>query len=256
MRVRKPAVEGYFYPSKREKLEAYIDRFTEKSEEVKGVVRGIIAPHAGYECSGITAGKAYTLLKGKNFRRVILIGPSHYVDFYGYSFGSFQAFETPLGTVEVDLSAIRNFTKREEVFWDLPHLREHSLEVHLPFLQRLLGDFLLIPVVYGMVEGRDIKKLLEYFSSEDTLFVISSDLSHYHPDKVARDLDAYCHRWILGEEVSGEGCEACGKKGIEGALLYAKEKGLRRWLLDYRTSGETCGDDRRVVGYGAYAFTS
>ncbi|MFN3870065.1 MAG: AmmeMemoRadiSam system protein B [Aquificaceae bacterium] len=257
MRVRKPAVAGYFYPSDRKSLEEYADKFTQGTTKIEGDLRGLIAPHAGYECSGSTAGKAYSLLKGKGYKRVLLIGPSHHVDFYGYSFGSFEAFETPLGIVKVDTSAIREFSKKEEHFWDMPHLWEHSLEVHLPFLQKLLGDFLLIPLVYGRVKGEDIRELLEYFSSEDTLFVISSDLSHYYPDEVARRMDSHCHSWIVNmDESHKKGCEACGKKGIEGALLYAEDKGLKRWLIGYKTSAETCSDDKRVVGYGAYAFTS
>lgn len=257
MKVRKPAVAGYFYPSNRKKLEEYVDKLTQGAVKIEGSLKGLIVPHAGYECSGSTAGKAYSLLRVKAYKRVLLIGPSHYVDFHGYSFGSFEAFETPLGIVKVDTSAIREFSKEEEHFWDIPHLQEHSLEVHLPFLQRLLGDFLLIPLVYGRVKGEDVKNLLEQFSSGDTLFVISSDLSHYYSDEVARKLDTYCHRWILGDgESFKEECEACGKRGIEGALLYAEDKGLKRWLIDYKTSAETCSDNKRVVGYGAYAFTS
>lgn len=257
MKVRKPAVAGYFYPSNKEKLISYIEGFTKERSEIEGSVRGLIVPHAGYECSGPVAGKAYALLKGKSYKRVVLIGPSHYVDFYGYSFGSFDAFETPLGTVRVDTSIIKDISKEEINLWDLPHLHEHSLEVQIPFLQRLLGDFLLVPVVYGRVEGERIKELLELFPSEDTLFVISSDLSHYYPDKIARVLDGYCHRWILEDDInSKERCEACGKRGIEGFLLFAREKGLKLKMVDYKTSAETCGDSKRVVGYGAYAFIS
>lgn len=257
MKVRKPAVAGYFYPSDKEKLISYIESFTREIPSIEGNIRGLIAPHAGYECSGSVAGKVYALLKDKSYKRVILIGPSHYVDFYGYSFGNFEAFETPLGIVEVDTMAIKEFSKGKEHLWDMPHLYEHSLEVHIPFLQRLLKDFLLVPVVYGRIEGKEIKEILDNFSYEDTLFVISSDLSHYYPDDIARLLDGYCHRWIL--EYDGrakEKCEACGKEGIEGALLYSKEKGLKLKLVDYKTSAETCGDSKKVVGYGAYAITS
>lgn len=255
MRVRKPAVAGYFYPSDRKRLEEYVDRLMDEKVEVEGSLRGLIVPHAGYECSGIVAGKVYALLKNRSYKRVVLVGPSHFVDFNGYSFGSFHAFETPLGRVEVDHLVLKGFP--EEAFWDMPHLYEHSLEVQLPFLQRTLKDFLLVPVVYGRVEAKRLKELLDTLCDENTLFVISSDLSHYYPDEIARRIDAYCHRWILeGKEELKKECEACGKIGIEGALLYAKEKGLKAKLVDYKTSAETCGDDRRVVGYGGYVFTS
>ncbi len=256
MKVRKPAVAGYFYPSDKRRLEEYVDKLTKEKLEVEGAIKGLIVPHAGYECSGVVAGKVYALLKNGSYKRVVLVGPSHYTDFYGYSFGSFEAFETPLGMVEVDNPALKSF-KGKALWDDIPHLHEHSLEVQLPFLQRLLKDFLLVPVVYGRIEAQRIKELLDMLCDENTLFVISSDLSHYYTDATARRIDAYCHRWILeGEEGFKEGCEACGKVGIEGALLYAKEKGLKARLIDYKTSAETCGDDKRVVGYGGYVFIS
>ncbi|MCS6956999.1 MAG: AmmeMemoRadiSam system protein B [Aquificaceae bacterium] len=257
MKVRKPRVVGYFYPSDRKRLADYVDRLTENRLDLGECVRGIIAPHAGYECSGPTAGVVYSTLRNKSYKRVVLVGPSHFVDFDGFSFGSFDAFETPLGVVTVDKEAIQGFAENHRMMMDEPHIYEHSLEVQLPFLQRILGDFLLVPVVYGKVEGYRLKLVLEHFCDENTLFVISSDLSHYYEDSQARVLDSHCHAWILKrEEESKQKCEACGKSGIEAAILYSREKGLKAHLLDYKTSAETCSDRHRVVGYGGYAFTS
>ncbi len=258
MRVRKPAVAGYFYPSDPEELRKKVEGLMEKRFEPEGKVVGLISPHAGYEYSGKAAGRVYALVKGKPIKRVLLIGPSHFVDFEGYSFGSFEAFETPLGKVPLDRISIEKYAeKRKELFYDEPHLWEHSLEVQLPFLQLALGEFLLIPVVYGRIEAREIKKLIEYFCDEDTLFVISSDLSHYYDDQTTRRLDSHCHMWVLkGSEEDGKKCQACGKRGIEGALLYARDKKIKAILVDYSTSADSFGDKRRVVGYGGYAFIS
>lgn len=258
MKVRKPAVAGYFYPSEPNRLRKNIEELMKESIELKGEVRGLVVPHAGYEYSGKTAGKVYMLVRGKPIKRVLLIGPSHFFDFKGYSFGSFEAFETPLGEVFVDRESIESYAKeKKDLFYDEPHLWEHSLEVQLPFLQLALGEFLLIPVVYGRVKAEDIRALIEHFCDGECLFVISSDLSHYYDDQTARKLDSYCHTWILeGDEDKGKLCEACGKRGIEGALDYAKRKNLRAVLVDYRTSADSSGDTARVVGYGGYAFIS
>ncbi len=258
MGIRKPAVAGYFYPSDSDRLKRKVEEFTEKVIEPQGKVKGLIVPHAGYEYSGRTAGRVYALVKGKPIKRVLLIGPSHFVDFKGYSFGSFEAFETPLGKVFVDKESIEKYAGgKRELLWDEPHLWEHSLEVQLPFLQLALGDFLLIPVIYGRAKAEDIRALIEHFCDGECLFVISSDLSHYYDDQTARKLDSYCHTWILdGDEDKGKLCEACGKRGIEGALDYAKRKNLRAVLVDYHTSADSSRDKTRVVGYGGYAFIS
>lgn len=258
MKVRKPAVAGYFYPANPERLKSLVDVLLGEEVRVEGKVRGLVAPHAGYEYSGRTAGKVYSTVKGKGFKRVVLVGPSHFVGFEGLSFGDFDAFETPLGLVWIDKESIEGFTRgRRELHEELPHLWEHSLEVELPFLQRALGDFLLLPVVYGRVRAERIKEVLEFFEGEDTLFIISSDLSHYYDDTTARRLDVNCHLWITeGREDLKEGCLACGKRGIEGAVLYARERGYRAVLVDYSTSAEASGERDRVVGYGGYAFIS
>ncbi|RMH80136.1 MAG: AmmeMemoRadiSam system protein B [Acidobacteria bacterium] len=257
MKVRKPVVAGSFYPSDPERLRTYVEKLMEDPPNLEGSMKGLISPHAGYMYSGYTAGRVYGLLMGKDYRRVLLIGPSHFVDFEGYSFGDFDLFETPLGAVKVDREAIFSFTEDRKYFDGLPHLYEHSLEVQLPFLQVVLGDFSLVPVVYGRVSSEEIAKLLENFCDGRTLFVISSDLSHYYDYATAKTLDGYCHLWITkGERQAKLRCEACGKIGIEGALIYAGSKGLRATLVDYRTSGDSGGGKERVVGYGGYAFIS
>lgn len=257
MKIRKPAAAGSFYSSDPERLRSYVENLMENPPRLEESIKGLISPHAGYTYSGYTAGRVYSLVRGKDYRRVLLIGPSHFVDFEGYTFGDFDLFETPLGPVQVDRDAIRSFTKGRKHFDNLPHLYEHSLEVQLPFLQMALGDFYLIPLVYGRVRGEDLLEVLEHFCDDGTLFVISSDLSHYYDYETARTLDSFCHLWITQRDERAKlRCEACGKIGIEGALLYANKRGLKALLVDYRTSGDTGGGKDSVVGYGGYAFIS
>ncbi|WP_448584404.1 AmmeMemoRadiSam system protein B [Thermocrinis sp.] len=258
MKVRKPTVAGSFYPRDPEKLRETVYKLLGNASSKVPV--GVIAPHAGYAYSGKVAGKVYGLFRGSKGLSFLLIGPSHFVDFVGISFGDYEFFETPLGLVKVDRDRIEAFLMKfnpPRALDNLPHLKEHSLEVQLPFLQVTMGEFSIIPVLYGRVKPEFLLEVIEFFCEYGTCFVISSDLSHYYTDEIARRIDAYCHEGItkLDQEIL-EKCEACGKVGILSVLMWSKRKNLRPELVAYATSADAYGNRDMVVGYGGYAFFS
>ncbi|WP_448588452.1 AmmeMemoRadiSam system protein B [Thermocrinis sp.] len=256
MRVRKPSVAGSFYPRDREKLEKFVDSLL--GDRADKVPKGVISPHAGYVYSGKVAGRVYGLFKGLSDVRFLIVGPSHFVDFDGVSFGDYEFYETPLGLISVDRLRIEDFLKELDfpsARDNLPHAMEHSIEVQLPFLQRAVGSFSIIPVVYGRITPEKLAEAIEFFCDDRTYLVISSDLSHYYPDEVARRIDSYCHEGILkANEESLEKCEACGKVAILASLMWSRGKNLKPKLVAYSTSAEAYGERNMVVGYGGYAF--
>ncbi|MEZ0323587.1 MAG: AmmeMemoRadiSam system protein B [Hydrogenothermaceae bacterium] len=260
--VRKPAVANLFYPAESKKLRLMIEYYLNEAPIFGYKPEGLISPHAGYVYSGKTAAVSYKQLlnldKGKHYT-FLLIGPSHYVYMNGISFGYYDYWLTPFGEVKVNKEKILQFAKDNPHFPitlnTVPHQKEHSLEVQVPFLQVVMEDFDIIPLVYGDIDPIYIKRLMEYFKDENTIVIISSDLSHYYPDNVARQLDENCHLAVEKLDVRYlERCEACGKIGMEGMILYAKDHNLKAKLLDYKTSGDTSGDYSAVVGYGSYIF--
>lgn len=260
--VRKPAVANLFYTGDKRGLKETILHFLNKAKLFPYKPEGLISPHAGYVYSGKTAGVSYKQLlnldRDKHYT-FLLIGPSHYVYMDVVSFGYYDYWTTPLGEIKVNKEKIDRFIQDNPRFPatlnTLPHQKEHSLEVQLPFLQVVMNDFDIIPVVYGDVDPVFIKRIIQYFKDENTVVIISSDLSHYYPDEYARSLDRNCHLAVenLDEKFLNR-CEACGKTGIAGMVMYAKENGLKAKLLDYTTSGDTSGDYSQVVGYGSYIF--
>jgi AmmeMemoRadiSam system protein B len=255
VKVRKPAVAGSFYPKDPETLKSLVDKLLEKNTKEEPV--GVISPHAGYVYSGKVAGKVLGLLDGKELK-VLLVGPSHFVDFEGISFGDYQFFETPLGKVKVDRERIEEFLRLYQLPHALdnrPHMWEHSLEVQLPFLQRLSPNLTIVPIVYGRIDPETLAEFMEFFLEDDTHFVVSSDLSHYYPEETARWIDEHCHRGIVeGDRESLKTCEACGKVGILASLIIAQRRKLKPKLIAYDTSASAFGDKKAVVGYGGYAF--
>lgn len=220
--------------------------------------KAIIVPHAGYVYSGPVAGSAYALLQPlrETIRRVVLIGPAHRVPVRGLAVSDAESFATPLGNVPLDQSAIARLRSLPQVeVNDLPHAPEHSLEVHLPFLQEALGEFQLVPLVIGEAYPEEVAQVLELlWDGSETLIVVSSDLSHFHDYETARRLDTDTARAIEDlnpDELCGEA--ACGYKGIGGLLLVARRRGLKVRRLDLRNSGDTAGPREQVVGYGAWA---
>jgi AmmeMemoRadiSam system protein B len=219
--------------------------------------KALIVPHAGYIYSGLTAAYAYAAVKSGRFKRVVLLGPAHRVPFYGMALPDSEAFATPLGEVSLDGECMREVQHLPHVaVYNEAHILEHSLEVQLPFLQTVFQDLALIPLCIGSVEAHHVAALMErLWDYEGTLFVISSDLSHFHPYKVARGLDRQTINLILNMQTGLSHEQACGATGINALLGIARKRGMQARLLDYRNSGDTAGDKSRVVGYTSVAFS-
>ena len=223
------------------------------------VPKALIAPHAGYIYSGPIAANAYArLLTGRGtIRRVVLLGPSHRVAFHGLAVSSADGFDTPLGSIPLDKALIQSISRLPQVhFLDQAHAREHSLEVHLPFLQMVLDDFTLLPLVVGDATAQEVGEVLEQvWGGPETVIIVSSDLSHYHDYETAIRMDSATSRAI--ESLRPEDIDydhACGRNPINGLLYIARKKGLHAETVDMRNSGDTAGPRDQVVGYGAYAL--
>lgn len=218
--------------------------------------KALILPHAGYIYSGPVAGTGYRELQRRRstVERVILLGPSHRVAFRGLACPQHESFATPLGTVPVDRESIASIADLPQVIvMDRAHEREHALEVHLPFLQVVLGSFRLVPLVVGDATEAEVSEVLDrLWGGDETCIIISSDLSHYHPYAAANALDRRTAERVQAlEPVTPD--QACGATPLDGLLRAARERELRVRLLDLRNSGDTAGPRDRVVGYGAFA---
>jgi AmmeMemoRadiSam system protein B len=250
-----------FYPADPATLAAEIDAFLAEAKPPPGPVpKAIIAPHAGYVYSGPVAASAYASLAPLRgtIRRVVLLGPSHRVGFRGIAASSADVFRTPLGDIPLDREAAAECTEVVPAlgYLDQAHEQEHSLEVHLPFLQKVLGEFRLLPLVVGQAQPEEVAAVLERFVDDpESLLVVSSDLSHYLDYDSARAVDAETARAIAALDVRHITPErACGAYPVRGLLLAAKRHGLVPVQVDLRNSGDTAGDRRRVVGYGSWLF--
>lgn len=258
--VRQPAVAGTFYPADPQQLEGEVLAYLAGAETPSGSVpKAIIAPHAGYVYSGPIAANAYARLapaRGR-IRRVVLIGPSHRVPFRGMAVTTAQAYATPLGEIPIDRDAVAALLRVPGVAaLDAAHGPEHSLEVHLPFLQKLLGSFALVPIVAGDADPDTVADALEaVWGGDETAIVVSSDLSHYLDYDSARRIDDRTRRAIEALDTAGIGFDqACGRVPIGGLLTVARRRGLAVETVDLRNSGDTAGPRGGVVGYGAWAF--
>ena len=256
-KIRYPAVAGAFYPADPVQLQNRIDQYLNDARPGGKVPKAIIAPHAGYIYSGPIAATAYAwLIQGKDrIRRVVLVGPSHRVGFRGLAVSTADTFATPLGNIPIDTASIKQITELPYVqYLDQAHELEHSLEVHLPFLQDTLDHFTLVPVVAGDAPAEQVSQVLELlWGGPETLIVISSDLSHYHDYYTAQQLDRATSDKI--EKLQFEKLDfdsACGRVPVSGLLALARKKSLHVTTVDLRNSGDTAGDKDRVVGYGAY----
>jgi AmmeMemoRadiSam system protein B len=247
-----------FYPAETAALERAVERLLASAPPGGDTPKAIIAPHAGYQYSGPTAAYAYRLLEAgrSTIRRVVLLGPAHRVYLQGMAVPSVDAFTTPLGDVPIDADGVRKALDMPGVQTsDDAHAQEHSLEVHLPFLQTVLDDFSLVPIVVGVCPAEDVEAVLEaLWGGDETLIVVSSDLSHFHKYAEAREIDEHTTERIEARESTLHGEDACGAYAINGLMLAAKVRGLEVRTLDVRNSGDTSGDRHRVVGYGAYAL--
>lgn len=257
--VRPAAVAGAFYPARADALAQSIDALLAEARPAKRTARAFIVPHAGLVYSGPIASSVYAQLAALSPAptRVVLLGPSHHVAFTGLALPGVEAFDTPLGRIPVDVASCEALA---ELPWvkvlPLAHAREHSLEVQLPFLQRALGSFSLVPLVVGDAPKEAVADVLSAaWGGPETVVLISSDLSHFHPWREAQALDAATASRIEALDASLDGDEACGCRPVNGMLEFARRKGLTCATLDLRSSGDTAGDRSRVVGYGAFSFS-
>ena len=259
--VRQPAVAGQFYPDDPEELRSEVKGFIAAAKTgTDKIPKAIIAPHAGYMYSGPIAGSAYTCLaRGRDrLERVVLLGPSHFAGFDGLAAGSAAVFQSPLGPIPVDEAALTRIRKLPQVTTlDAAHRHEHSLEVHLTFLQVALGKFKLVPLVVGDATAEEVGEVLnELWGGGETGIVVSSDLSHYHDYETAQQTDHETARIIESLNWQDlDGGQACGCRPVGGLLWAANKRGLHCHTVDLRNSGDTSGSRDRVVGYGAFVFT-
>ncbi len=258
--IRRPAVAGMFYPGDARELRTMVQSFLGPLAMGAEAPKAIIAPHAGYIYSGPVAATAYrALAKARaEIRRIVLLGPSHRLAFDGLALSSARYFATPLGNIPVDRAACDAIRDLPQVHvLDEAHAMEHSLEVHLPFLQLILDEFSVVPLVVGDAAPAVISEVLErLWDGPQTRFVVSSDLSHYHDYQTAKYLDEATSRAIEKLRFEDIGYDhACGRNPISGLLNLARAHGLQGRTLDQRNSGDTAGPRDQVVGYGAYAFS-
>ena len=258
--VRPAAVAGMFYPGNAPQLEAEVAELLDGIENFEprlGYPKALIVPHAGYVYSGPIAARAYDELAAARglIKRVVLIGPSHYVAGRGLALPECDAFETPLGRVRLDAEAIATLADLKQVVRSsAAHAQEHSLEVQLPFLQKVLGDFSLVPLAAGSALTEEVMQvILRLWGGPETLFVISTDMSHYHSYDEAKRIDGATLKRIEALAVDLNYEEACGATGLNGLLAVARSKGLSIKQLAACNSGDTAGGKARVVGYSALA---
>jgi len=252
-------VAGLFYPSGKHELQSTINDLLVQQEAGTTAPKVIIAPHAGYVYSGAVAAAAYARLHTvrDRIKRVVLIGPSHRVFVRGLALPAVDAFDTPLGRIALDSEAIADIRDLPQIVV-LPsaHAAEHSLEVHLPFLQEVLDSFKLVPLSAGHAGPEEVAEVLErLWGGDETLIVISTDLSHYHDYETANRIDGATTMAIESlrfEDIGPE--QACGCTGLNGVLYLARARSMQTHTLRLANSGDTAGSKDRVVGYGAYAL--
>ena len=264
--IRHPAVAGSFYPGYTDELnssvQAYLDNVktdVETDAPLLAKPRAMIVPHAGYIYSGPIAASAYARLIpfAQQISKVVLLGPSHRVPFRGIATSSLDYFQTPLGDIPLDRKLIDKLEQLPFVqSYDEAHRQEHSLEVQLPFLQKVLPEFTLVPLVFGQIDDQQVSEVFEsLWQEQDTLFLISSDLSHYLDYYSAQQSDRATSEAIAAltpQNIHYE--QACGRSAVAGMLLSAKKHNLNVQMLDLRNSGDTAGTKDSVVGYGAWVF--
>lgn len=259
--LRPPAVSGLFYPEDADTLRGLVRSYIDpRKQRTPTPPKALIAPHAGFPFSGDVAGTAYAQLgeQAERIKRVVLLGPSHRVAFRGIAASHATAFDMPMGQVAVDRESLHAIEELPGMqYLEAAHEMEHGLEVHLPFLQELLGDFQVVPLVVGDASPEMVGGVLEsLWGGEETLVVISSDLSHF------MDYDAACERDRATSEAiqrldydNVKPGDACGRNPINGLLWVARKRGLKASVLELCNSGDTAGTPAQVVGYGAYVFT-
>ncbi len=262
-RIRPAAVAGSFYPASPEHLRRVIGALLAQAQPqaLRGTLRGLIVPHAGYIYSGPVAAMGYKIVHSSEFNsspvKIALLGPAHYVYFVGAATADYDAWQTPLGLVKCAKDVIARALERNDLQNNPDaHAPEHSLEVQVPFLQTVLPHAEIFPILTGECDFRELARTLKPYLDDIDLFIVSSDLSHYYPYDEAVERDALAHRAIesLDLALMEDRVEACGKTAILTLMQIAKNQNWKAKLVDYRNSGDTAGDRFRVVGYGCYAF--
>ncbi len=267
-KVKRPNVSGQFYPADPKELSREVDGFIQKAavEPQNRHIDIVIAPHAGYSYSGAVAGYSFKAVSQNQYSTIVILAPSHFVGFEAISVWDEGAFETPLGRVEVDESFTKKLISANKSFYFYPQAfaKEHSLEVEIPFLQKTFKGFKIVPVVMGQPEFETLKAFASSLKKiignrQDVLIVVSTDMSHYHPDSVARQMDFQALHLIkelkveeIWQQSQARRIEMCGFIPVTTALLYAKEQGLNQVeVLRYTNSGDVTGDLDQVVGYSS-----
>jgi AmmeMemoRadiSam system protein B len=258
--IRQPAVAGMFYPARRGDLHEMLETLLAAAPHADlPAPKAMIVPHAGYIYSGPVAATGYARLQAvaNSVRRVVVMGPAHRVAFHGLAVTDDSIFRTPLGDINLDTAAIQELLALPQVHIDNEaHRLEHSIEVHLPFLQEILESFTLVPLVVGDATPREVYDVISMlWDGPETLLIMSSDLSHYHDYETATRLDratSHAIETLAFEKIGYE--HACGRNPVSGLLLYARKHGLSVEVLDLRNSGDTAGPRDQVVGYGTYVI--
>ena len=274
LNVRKPVFAGSFYPADKVRLgsliNGYMKEAEQKSKKTPGQILGIIAPHAGYEYSGKVAAYAYSEIKGKSYKTVIIIGSSHRVPFRGIAIYPEGSWETPLGTVTIDHEMAQAIMKDCKMVKTFPAAfeREHSHEVQIPFLQKALARFKIVPLVTGAMDSDDYRIFADTLASiirrnpEKVLIVASSDMSHFHSYDAANKMDKVTLENIAALDVDSlrrhlqkEDSELCGAQGVLLLMMLARQMNAKATILNYANSGDVTKDRSRVVGYCSVAFS-
>lgn len=271
--IRQPAVTGIFYPKDKEKLSRMIDSFLAKADTIslEGKPQIIIVPHAGYEFSGSVAAYGFKTLENKNYKRAIIIGPSHQSYFSGFAISQADFWQTPLGKIKIDKNLREKISKNNNLIFisDNAHLNEHCLEVEVPFLQKINPQIKILPIIIGPYNPQPevLASVLEEYLDSSTILIISSDLSHYPPYEIAKERDGEVIKAILEldkekfstivkdlDEANNLVTRACGEEAIKIGFILAEKLKLKPYLLKYANSGDTNGDINQVVGYASIAF--
>jgi MEMO1 family protein len=261
--ARQPFVAGSFYPAGAEDLAATVDGLLESAASPDdGTVQptALVVPHAGYNCSGPVAASAYGMMRrNSGIRTVVILGPAHFRDPLGMAVPEAAAWRTPLGEIPIEQDLCRGLVDLGLAHRDdNAHIGEHSIEVQLPFLQRVLGDgWSCVPVVARSASADIVADCIDALTGDEVLVVASSDLSHYHRQPAAQRLDSRTARAIVELNVAAiRDSDACGAVVVRGLLAWVQRHDLSMELLDLRTSADTCSSPERVVGYGAFAARS
>lgn len=260
MSKRASVVSGYFYPNTKEELEEYFNFFNKTTLTCKefSKIKALIVPHAGYIYSGKTANFAYNRAKKEKFKRVIVIGPSHRVGFEGASISLFDEYETPLGNISIDLEYAKVLQEKFSfLFFHEDCHKEHSTETQMPFIKHYFLNSKVIEIIYSHLEPLILSHLVDFvLQDEDTLLVISTDLSHFYDLEKANKLDNLCIEAIKNQDDKNldNGCEACGKIGVASLLHVSQKHSLNVEVLNYTTSYEHSKDKSSVVGYLSAIF--